>query len=136
MNTTIMPRKLGPQANPIELELARLRIAQELRKRFDLATELLALGHLTVSEALDLIQSKTAEEHITRVQEEEKERKQQILLLSKIEGIDVLLAEDLIDEFGSQEAIAEATPKELEIVPGIDKSKAEEIVRELPKLMR
>lgn len=136
MNATTMPSNLASQVSPIERELVRLRIAQELRKRLDLAIELLALGQLTSSEALDLIQSKTAEEYITRVQEEEKERKLQILLLTNIEGIDILLAEDLIDEFGSLEAITKATPKELEMVPGIDKSKARLIVRELPKLVR
>lgn len=136
MNTTTLPNNFGRQASPIELELARSKIAREFRKRFDSATELLALGQVTVSEALDLIQLKTAEEYISRAQEEEKEKKLQVLLLTNIEGVDILLAEDLIDEFGSLEAISKATPDELGIVPGIDKNKAKKIVRELPKLMR
>ncbi len=133
MNTTPVPRNSGLQA--IDLELARLKMVQELRKRFDLATELLALGQVTVSDALEMIHTRTAEEYINRSQEEKREKKLQLLILTKIEGIDMPLAEDLIDEFGSLEAIARATSEELENVPGIDKNRAGEIVKEVSKLV-
>src|SRR5258708_14585473 len=133
MNTTTMPGNSDIQA--INLELARLKMAQELRKRFDLATELLALGQVSVSEALEMIQTKTAEEYINRSQEEKREKKLQLLILTKIEGIDMPLAEDLIDEFVSLDAIAQATSEEMENVPGIDKNRAEEIIKEVSKLV-
>jgi ERCC4-type nuclease len=133
MNSTLTPRNSGLQA--IDLELARLKMVREMRKRFDQATELLALGQITVSDALELIHSTTAEEYRNRIQEEERKKESQLLVLTKIKGIDTLLAEDLIDEFGSLQAIAQATPEELEIVPGITKPKAKKIVKELPKLM-
>ena len=135
MNTITLPNNLNSQASPIEVEVARLKINQALRRRYELVAELLALGHLTPPEALALIQSKTAEKHIARIQQEEKEKKLRILLLTNIEGIDIPLAEDLLDEFGSLKAIASATPEELAIVPDIDKNKAKEIARRLPKLM-
>ena len=131
MNSTPAPR--NPDA--IDLELARLKIVQEMRKRFDYAAELLALGQITVPDALEWIRSATAVEHEHRIQEEKRKKESQLLVLAKIKGIDMLLAEDLIDEFGSLQAIAQATPEELEIVPGINKTRAKEIVKELPKLM-
>ena len=133
MNSTSAPRNSGLQA--IDLELARLKMVREMRKRFDQAAELLALGQITVSDALGLIQSTTAEDYRNRIQEEERKKESQLLVLTKIKGIDTLLAEDLVDEFGSLQAIAQATPEELEIVPGINKTRAKEIVKELPKLM-
>ena len=131
MNST--PAQRNPDA--IDLELARLKIVQEMRKRFDYAAELLALGQITVPDALEWIRSATAVEHENRIQEEKRKKESQLLVLTKIKGIDTLLAEDLIDEFGSLQAIAQATPEELGIVPGINKTKAKEIVKELPKLM-
>jgi NAD-dependent DNA ligase len=133
MNSTPAPRHSSLQA--IDLELARLKLNREMRKRFDQAAELLALGQITVPDALEWILSTTAVEHENRLQEEERKKESQLLVLTKIEGIDTLLAEDLIDEFGSLQAIAQATPEKLEIVPGINKTRAKEIVKELPKLM-
>ncbi len=133
MNSTPAPRNSGLQA--IDLELARLKMVREMRKRFDQSAELLALGQITVSDALEWIHSATAVEHENSIQEEKRKKESQLLVLTKIEGIDTLLAEDLIDEFGSLQAIAQATPEELEIVPGINKTRAKEIVKELPKLM-
>ncbi len=119
----------------INEELARLEIALEHRKRLDWATELRALGQLSASDALASIFSSTAEEYINRSQEENRAKKLQLLLLTKIEGIDMSLAEDLIDEFGSLEAIAQAIPEEFENVPGIDKNRAEVIIKEVSKLI-
>jgi ERCC4-type nuclease len=133
MNSTSAPRNSGLQA--MNLEVARLKMVREMRKRFDQAAELLALGQITVSDALELIHSTTAEEYRNRIQAEERKKESQLLALTKIKGIDTLLAEDLIDEFGSLQAIAQATAEELEIVPGINKTRAKEIVKELPKLM-
>src|SRR6266566_812973 len=109
MNST--PAQRNPDA--IDLELARLKIVQEMRKRFDYAAELLALGQITVPDALEWIRSATAVEHENRIQEEKRKKESQLLVLAKIKGIDTLLAEDLIDEFGSLQAIAQATPEEL-----------------------
>ena len=131
MNSTPAPR--NPDAT--ELELARLKIVLEMRKRFDHAAELLALGQITVPDALEWIHSVAATEHENRIREEKRKKESELLVLTKIKGIDTLLAEDLIDEFGSLQAIAQATPEELEIVPGINKTRAKEIVKELPKLM-
>jgi DNA integrity scanning protein DisA with diadenylate cyclase activity len=135
MNPNPIQSNLGSRVSPIELELARSKIARELRKRLNIASELLALGRVSISEALEMIQSKTAEEYMTRAQEEDKAKKQQLYLLTRIEGVDSLLAEDLLDEFGSLEAINKATPDELTIVPGIDIKKARKIARELPKII-
>ncbi len=132
MNTA-MSRNAGLQA--LKRESARLKMDRALRQRADLAAELLALDQITVSEALDMSFSRTAEEYLNRSETVKREKKLQLLILTTIEGIDMPLAEDLINEFGSLEAIAEATPEKLEIVPGIDKNKAEKIVKEVSKLV-
>ena len=80
----------------INQELARLDLALEHRKRLDWAIELRALGQKSVSDALASIFSRNAEEYINRSQEENRAKKLQLLLLTKIEGIDMSLAEDLM----------------------------------------
>ncbi len=129
------PKFSGPRANLVSRQWARLALVQEVRRSLDWATELLVHGRVNVPEALALIQLKTAEAARTHIQQRKRERELRIRMLTRIDGIGQALAERLISEFGSLEAIAEAMPEQLQVVDGIGEKRARVIAKEIRKLI-
>ncbi|MBC8492354.1 MAG: hypothetical protein H8D43_01110 [Chloroflexi bacterium] len=135
MYQSARPRFSGPKADLVSWQWARLALAQEIRKSLDWATQLLAHGQVSVSEALALVQLKTAEAARTHIQQRKRERESAIRMLIRIDSIGETLAERLISEFGSLEAMAEATPGQLQVVDGIGEKRARVIAKEIRKLI-
>lgn len=112
---------------------ARVDTRRKLRHEFDDIVKLLTQGQIESQEAITLLRSQSAE--IGLLKRGDRERKYHIRLLSKLPDIGVKVAQKLLDEFGSLQAIVNATPEELQTVDGIGSKRAQTVSNELKKLV-
>lgn len=118
--------------------IARERKAQvdarrELRKGFDQVINLITLGILRPEEAMDYVRNKNSNVDVNRISVRKKEY--QLKLLQTIPGIGKSLAEVLLEEFGSLEAIADAKSEDIQMINGIAQAKARAIKENINGLL-
>lgn len=135
MRDTIRPRFSGPFAAQVSREWARIKLGQEIRKRLNWATELVASGQVDVREAVELIRLHTVRTATNGTRWRQMQRGFAIRRLEALDGIGDKLAERLIDRFGSLESIARATIEQLGAVPGVGEKRANIIVTHARELL-
>lgn len=135
MTSATIPKFSGPHAQQAARRWAEWEVKLRVMNALEQAASSMLVERDASPNVVPLAQLNAIENTVQQVRQRQKDKLAKISLLTSIEGITYTLGKRLINEFGTNEAIAKATLEQLQMVEGVNLELAAVLKRELPNLI-